>query len=49
MCPGIGASIKNSLSRYKNRPCRNYAGYFTAAGPSFSDCPRVFHALLIVQ
>ncbi|MDU9452991.1 hypothetical protein F8B94_25910 [Escherichia coli] len=41
--------LKNSLSRYKNRPCRNYAGYFTAAGPSFSDCPRVFHALLIVQ
>lgn len=22
MCPGIGASIKNSLLRYKNRPCR---------------------------
>lgn len=22
MCPGIGAGIKNSLLRYKNRPCR---------------------------
>nr|BAI49239.1 hypothetical protein [Escherichia coli ETEC H10407] len=22
MCPGIGASIKNSLLRYKNRPYR---------------------------
>ncbi|ESU76596.1 hypothetical protein WRSd5_p00201 (plasmid) [Shigella dysenteriae WRSd5] len=22
MCPGIGASIKNSLLLHKNRPCR---------------------------